>query len=239
MAHAPCLLPLAPCLLPIAHRPKRLNPLALSVIASLGGCQRVIMKAICVFCGSSLGSRSVYQQAAIDLAQALVRRNLRLIYGGGRVGLMGVVADAVLAVGGEAIGVIPQFLAEKEIAHAGLTQLYQVKSMHDRKALMAEMSDGFIALPGGYGTLEEFCEILTWSQLGLHQKPQGLINVAGYFDPLLQLFDQAVSEQFLRADLRSLVLQASNPDSLLDQFMHYQSKSVDKWTDLPIKPDIL
>lgn len=197
------------------------------------------MRSICVFCGSSLGARPVYQTAAIALGQVLAQRGLQLIYGGGNVGLMGVVADAVLANGGEVIGVIPEFLAAKEIAHPNLTQLHVVASMHDRKALMAELSDGFIALPGGFGTFEEFCEILTWSQLGLHHKPQGLLNIAGYFDPLLQLFDQAVTEQFLRADLRGLVLQASDPDSLLDQFQHYQAPTVEKWADLPIKPNQL
>jgi hypothetical protein len=170
------------------------------------------------------------------MGKALVKRGLGLVYGGGNVGLMGLIADAVLAAGGEAIGVIPTFLAEKEIAHTGLTQLHTVNSMHDRKALMAELSDAFIALPGGYGTLEEFCEILTWAQLGLHQKPQGLLNVAGYYDPLLQLFDRAVSDQFLRADLRHLVIEAEQPDALLDRLASYQSNYVDKWVGLPIKP---
>lgn len=197
------------------------------------------MKSICVFCGSSLGSRSVYQAAAIELGKTLANRNLQLVYGGGNVGLMGVVADAVLNAGGEVIGVIPQFLAAKEIAHPNLTQLHVVDSMHDRKAMMAELADGFIALPGGFGTFEEFCEILTWAQLGLHQKPQGLLNVAGYYDSLLQLFDRAVDEQFLRADLRNLVLQAPDSDSLLNQFQHYQSPKVEKWADLPIKPEQL
>jgi len=193
------------------------------------------MKSICVFCGSSLGSRPIYQEAASQLGETLAKRNLQLVYGGGNVGLMGVVADAVLNAGGEVIGVIPEFLAQKELAHPNLTQLHVVNSMHDRKAMMAEFADGFIALPGGFGTFEEFCEILTWAQLGLHQKPQGLLNVAGYYQPLLQLFDRAVDEQFLRADLRNLVLQASDPDSLLDQFQHYRSPKVEKWADLPIK----
>lgn len=194
------------------------------------------MKYICVFCGSSLGARSVYREAAQAMGTALVNRGLGLVYGGGNVGLMGLIADAVLAAGGEAIGVIPEFLAVKEIAHTGLTQLHTVNSMHDRKALMAELADAFVALPGGYGTLEEFCEILTWAQLGLHQKPQGLLNVAGYYDPLLQLFDRAVSDQFLRADLRNLVIEADQPDTLLDRLASYQSNYVDKWLGLPIKP---
>lgn len=194
------------------------------------------MRYICVFCGSSLGSRSAYREAAQAMGSALVKRGLGLVYGGGNVGLMGLIADAVLAAGGEAIGVIPGFLAEKEIAHVGLTQLHTVNSMHDRKALMAELADAFIALPGGYGTLEEFCEILTWAQLGLHQKPQGLLNVEGYYDPLLQLFDRAVSDQFLRADLRNLVIEADQPDTLLDRLASYRSSYVDKWLGLPIKP---
>jgi uncharacterized protein (TIGR00730 family) len=194
------------------------------------------MKYICVFCGSSLGSRSVYQEAAQAMGKALVSQGLGLVYGGGNVGLMGVIADAVLAAGGEAIGVIPEFLAVKEIVHTGLTQLYTVNSMHDRKALMAELADAFIALPGGYGTLEEFCEILTWAQLGLHQKPQGLLNVEGYYDPLLQLFDRAVDDQFLRADLRHLVIEADQPEVLLDRLASYKSSYVDKWVGLPVKP---
>ncbi|MBF2029921.1 MAG: TIGR00730 family Rossman fold protein [Oscillatoriales cyanobacterium C42_A2020_001] len=197
------------------------------------------MKSICVFCGSSLGTRPIYQEVIKQLGQLLAARNLKLIYGGGNVGLMGVIADAVMAAGGEVIGVIPEFLVSKEVAHTSLTQLHVVPSMHDRKALMADLADGFIALPGGYGTLEEFCEILTWAQLGLHQKPQGLLNIAGYYDPLLKLFDQAVAEKFLRSDLRNIVIEASDPDSLLDKLSVYQPQIVDKWLDLPIKPDLL
>lgn len=195
------------------------------------------MRSICVFCGSSLGARPVYQQAAVALGQVLVQRGLRLVYGGGNVGLMGVVADAVLAAGGEVIGVIPEFLAAKEIAHPHLTQLHVVASMHDRKAMMADLADGFIALPGGFGTFEEFCEILTWAQLGLHQKPQGLLNIDGFYDPLLTLFNQAVENKFIRQDLRQLVLEDSDPNSLLNQFAHYQAPTVEKWTDLPLKPE--
>lgn len=197
------------------------------------------MKAICVFCGSSLGARSAYQKAAELLGKTLAERGLQLVYGGGNVGLMGVVADATLAAGGTVIGVIPEFLKNKEIAHPNLTQLHVVPSMHDRKALMAELADGFIALPGGFGTFEEFCEILTWAQLGLHQKPQGLLNVEGYYNSLLQLFNLAVEEKFLRADLRSIVLEATDPGSLLDQFAQYQPKTVEKWADLPVRPEQL
>lgn len=195
------------------------------------------MRSICVFCGSSLGARPIYQQAAVTLGQVLVQRGLRLVYGGGNVGLMGVVADAVLAAGGEVIGVIPEFLAAKEIAHPHLTQLHVVPSMHDRKAMMAELADGFIALPGGFGTFEEFCEILTWAQLGLHQKPQGLLNIDGFYDPLLTLFNQAVEDKFIRQDLRQLVLEDSDPNSLLNQFVHYQAPTVEKWANLPLKPE--
>jgi uncharacterized protein (TIGR00730 family) len=163
------------------------------------------------------------------MGAALVERGLGLVYGGGRVGLMGTVADAVLAAGGEVIGVIPEFLAAKEIAHSNLSQIHVVGSMHERKALMAELSDGFIALPGGYGTLEEFCEILTWTQLGLHQKPHGLLNIEGYYDRLIQLFDHAVAEEFVRPHHRSIVFTATHPHELLDQFAGYQPQAIDKW----------
>jgi uncharacterized protein (TIGR00730 family) len=187
------------------------------------------MKYVCVFCGSSMGARPSYQLAAQAMGEALVKRGLGLVYGGGKVGLMGVVADATLAAGGEAIGVIPEFLAAKEIFHPELTKLHVVTSMHERKAMMAELSDAFIALPGGYGTVEEFCEVLTWGQLGLHQKPYGLLNVERYYDPLITLFDQAVTEAFLKPVHRSLVLQAAEPEPLLDLLAEYQPQNVDKW----------
>lgn len=187
------------------------------------------MNSICVFCGSSFGTRPAYRQAAQAMGDAIAQHGLTLVYGGGNVGLMGTVADAVLAAGGNVIGVIPEFLASKEIAHTGLTKLHVVNSMHDRKALMAELSDAFVALPGGYGTLEEFCEVLTWAQLGLHQKPHGLLNVAGYYDSLLTLFDHAVREQFLKPALRNLVLEASEPERLLTLLAEYQPQFVDKW----------
>lgn len=193
------------------------------------------MKNICVFCGSSMGVRPAYKLAAQAMGETLARRGLGLVYGGGNVGLMGTVADAALTAGGQVIGVMPEFLVAKEIAHAGLTELHVVSSMHDRKALMAELSDGFVALPGGYGTLEEFCEILTWAQLGLHQKPQGLLNVEGYYDPLLRLFDQAVTEQFLKPELRFLVLEASESEHLLDLMANYKPQIVDKWIGRDIK----
>lgn len=194
------------------------------------------MKSICVFCGSSMGVRPVYKEAAQTLGKTLASQKFRLVYGGGNVGLMGVVADAALLAGGEVIGVIPEFLAAKEIAHNELTVLHVVGSMHERKTKMADLADAFIALPGGYGTLEEFCEILTWAQLGLHQKPCGLLNVERYFDPLLRLFDHAVKEEFLKSALRSLVLEASDAQSLLDLFATYQPPIVDKWIGREVRP---
>src|SRR5215475_2650578 len=156
------------------------------------------MKRICVFCGSSSGSRPEYRVCAEELGTELIRRQIGLIYGGGNVGLMGAIADAVLRGGGEAIGVIPEHLMTREIAHKQLTKLHVVRSMHERKALMADLSDAFIALPGGFGTLEEFCEAVTWAQLGLHAKPCGILNVQGYYSPLLAMFDDAVREGFLK-----------------------------------------
>jgi len=160
------------------------------------------MKRICVFCGSSPGIRPAYAAVATQLAGSLAAHGLTIVYGGGNLGLMGILADAALQAGGQVIGVIPRALASKERAHHGLTELRVVGSMHERKALMAELSDGFIAMPGGYGTFEEFCEILTWTQLGLQQKPCGLLNVEGFYDHLLNLFDHAVAEQFVKPDHR-------------------------------------
>jgi uncharacterized protein (TIGR00730 family) len=160
------------------------------------------MKRICVFCGSSSGSRHEHRAATEELGTELARRNIGLVYGGGNVGLMGVLADAVLKAGGEAQGVIPEHLMAREIGHNGLTKLHIVHSMHERKALMADLSDAFIALPGGFGTLEEFCEIVTWAQLGLHAKPCGILNVLGYYSPLLAMLDHAVEERFLKPENR-------------------------------------
>ena len=187
------------------------------------------MARIGVFCGSSVGDRPAYRQAAEELAGALARRGLGLVYGGARVGLMGVLADAMLQHRGEVIGVIPKALLDLEIAHAGLADLRVVGSMHERKAIMVELADGFIAMPGGYGTLEEFCEVLTWAQLGLHRKPCGLLDVDSYFDPLLAQFDGAVSAGFLRPENRALLLTANDPDALLDLFASYKPISVPKW----------
>jgi uncharacterized protein (TIGR00730 family) len=184
---------------------------------------------ICVFCGSNSGSRSAYTKAAVDLGRWLAQEKLSLVYGGGRVGLMGSIADAVLEEGGEVIGVIPESLVRREVAHTGLTDLRVVQTMHERKALMAELSDAFIALPGGFGTLDEFCEILTWAQLGLHKKPCGLMNVEGYFDPLLVLFDRAVDDGFLYPKHRSMLITADDPERLLEEMVKYRAPEVEKW----------
>lgn len=189
------------------------------------------MKTVCVFAGSNTGLQAEYAAAARDLGQALVRRQLGVVYGGGRIGLMGALADAVLAGAGHVTGVIPEALKAKEVAHEGLSDLRVVASMHERKALMADLSDGFIALPGGWGTLEEFFEVLTWAQLGFHQKPCGLLNVRGYFDSLLSFLDQSIDEGFVREENRAIVLVASTPDDLLDQFERYVPQTVDKWID--------
>ncbi len=187
------------------------------------------MKRVCVFCGSSKGARPIYAEAAEQLGTTIAKRGLELVYGGGCVGLMGIVADAAIKTGGNVIGVIPEALKIKEVVHEGLPDLRVVKSMHERKALMADLSDAFIALPGGFGTYEEFCEILTWAQLGLHRKPFGLLNVASFYDPLLALFDHAVAEQFLKSIHRELVLVDTNSDSLLQRLAAFHPKAVNKW----------
>jgi uncharacterized protein (TIGR00730 family) len=188
------------------------------------------MKRICVFCGSVMGISPIYKEAAENMGKALVKRGLGLVYGGGNIGLMGAIADAVLAVGGEAVGVIPEFLESKEIAHTHLTELYIVSSMHERKALMADLADGFIAMPGGYGTLEEFCEILTWAQLSLHKKPIGLLNIDGFYDQLLSFFDNVMEQKFIKPAYRSMVLEAKEPELLLDLMINYQAPNIDKLT---------
>ncbi|HEV7467353.1 MAG TPA: TIGR00730 family Rossman fold protein [Candidatus Dormibacteraeota bacterium] len=175
------------------------------------------MHTVCVFCGSYTGDRSEYRQAAVDLGEALVARGVRLVYGGGRIGLMGVVADAVLAAGGEVVGVIPAHLSAREVAHSGVTDLRVVGSMHERKQLMFDLSDAFIALPGGLGTLEELLEITTWAGLDLHRKPIGLLDVLGYFDGLVTLLDHAVLSGFLTPRNRGLILLDLDPDALLDR----------------------
>lgn len=175
------------------------------------------LKRICVFCGSNTGARPAYALAARELASLMARQRTGLVYGGGNVGLMGILADAMLEAGGEVIGVIPASLVAREVAHSGLTQLRVVQTMHERKALMNELSDAFIAMPGGFGTLDEFFEILTWSQLGIHGKPSGLLNVAGYYDDLLVMLDHAVSEKLLRPEHRALILADTDAGRLLQR----------------------
>jgi uncharacterized protein (TIGR00730 family) len=192
------------------------------------------MHRICVFSGSNLGVRPEYQRVAYALGQELVSRGLGLVYGGASVGLMGVVADAVLAAGGEVIGVLPRGLFRREVPHRHLTELREVGSMHERKALMADLADGFIALPGGYGTFDELFEIITWAQLGLHSKPIGLLDVADYFAPLLALIAHAAKEGFIPPTHTKLLLQAEDPITLLNRFEAYTPSVLStKWTDLP------
>jgi hypothetical protein len=205
------------------------NPLCLPVSHDVRTFRESTMKRICVFCGSSPGFRPVYAEAARATGRLLVERGIGLVYGGGNVGLMGEVADAVLAAGGEVTGVIPRALMEREVGHRGLTELHVVGTMHERKALMVDLSDGFVALPGGYGTLDELCEALTWAQLGIHARPCGVLNVEGYFDPLLALFDHAVREGFIRESHRALVLQATGPAALLDAMASFQAPGTEKW----------
>jgi uncharacterized protein (TIGR00730 family) len=176
-----------------------------------------MLRRLCIFCGSSFGARPIYRESAWAVGRLLAEREIELVYGGGNVGLMGVVADACLAAGGRVIGVIPQALADKEVAHAGLTALHLVNSMHERKAKMADLSDAFLAMPGGYGTWDEFCEVLTWAQLGIHEKPCALWNIDGYYDPLLAMADQAVTESFLRPENRALLLADTDVLRLLDR----------------------
>ncbi len=190
------------------------------------------MKRVCVFCGSSPGSSPVFVQMARKLGRALARRGIALVYGGGSVGLMGAIADAVLGEGGEAIGVIPRALELRELAHPRLSKLHVVGSMHERKAKMAELADAFVALPGGMGTLEEFAEVLTWAQLGLHARPCGLLDVAGYYDPLVAFFDRAVAVGFVRPEHRRIVLIEKEPDALLDAFLSYEPPAVERWIDV-------
>lgn len=174
-----------------------------------------VLRRICVFCGSSVGARPAYATIARELGRTLAQRGLGVVFGGGKVGLMGVLADAALAAGGEVIGVIPEALVAREIGHNALTKLHVVRSMHARKTLMADLASAFIALPGGYGTFEEFFEAVTWTQLGIHQKPCGLLNVDGYYDALLALLERAVADGFVREANRSLVLHAPDVPTLL------------------------
>ena len=184
------------------------------------------MKKLAVFCGSKDGASPLFKEAAATLGTVLAQQDYGLVYGGSRVGTMGAVADAILAANGQAIGVLPHFLQEKEIAHPNLTELHLVESMHDRKAKMAELADGFIILPGGPGTMEEFFEVFTWAQLGLHEKPCGILNIAGYYDPLIALFKQMETQGFIIPEHAAMLLVESTPEALLERFRQYEAPHV-------------
>lgn len=188
------------------------------------------MKTVTVFCASSDGTDPQFQRAASEIGGLLARRGLSIVYGGSRLGLMGRVADAALAEAGRVVGVIPKHMLDRGIGHEGLTELHVVQSMHERKALMADFGEGFIALPGGMGTLEELAEIVTWAQIGLHRKPCGVLNVGGYYDHLLSFIDHAVAAGFIRPLHRSLVLSADSPEKLVDLMANWEYPEVDKWT---------
>jgi uncharacterized protein (TIGR00730 family) len=190
------------------------------------------LSSICVFCGSNGGADPAYLAAAEAVGAGLARRGVRVVYGGGRVGMMGAVADAARAAGGEVVGVIPQQIFDLEIGHTGLDDLRVVGSMHERKALMAELSDAFVALPGGIGTLEELFEVYTWAQLGIHAKPLALLDVAGYYEPLAAFLDHAVAQRFLRPETREMLAVADDLDSLLETLERWQPAPMHKWIDL-------
>ena len=194
------------------------------------------MRSICVFCGSSSGAQSVYADAAREMGRTLAERRLRLVYGGGHVGLMGVLADAAMAAGGDVIGVITEGLQLREVGHRGLADLRVVPSMHERKALMASLSDAFVALPGGAGTLDELFEAWTWTQLGIHRKSIGVLNTAGYYDPLLTFLSRAVAERFIRADDLASVVVEPEPAPLLDRLATVTLPELDKWIDRGVRP---
>ena len=187
------------------------------------------MQSVCVFCGSNAGAGNDYAVAARGLARAVAARGLNLVYGGGSVGLMGVLGATALAAGGRVIGVAPRQLVEREVVHAGLTELRVVATMHERKALMADLSDAFIALPGGLGTLDELFEMLTWTQLGIHRKPCALLDVNGYFSRLGEFLDHAVAQRFIKAEHRLMLITGENPDALLDQLSTARLPEVSKW----------
>jgi uncharacterized protein (TIGR00730 family) len=190
------------------------------------------MQSICVFCGSSVGRNSAYIGAAVQLGKLLAERDLTLVYGGGNIGLMGEIAQSVMGQGGRAIGVIPRFLVEKELVYHKLTEVRVVDSMHERKAAMADLADAFIALPGGYGTLEETVEVLTWAQLGLHRKPIGLLNIDGYYDYLNQFFNHMVAEGFLMQEYKDMLLIKKEPAAVLDSLLTFELPDLDKWGNL-------
>lgn len=187
------------------------------------------MRRICVFCGSSGGARPEYADAARRLGTAMARRGIALVYGGGRVGLMGTIADAVMQEGGEVVGIIPHGLVVREAAHDSVTDLRVVNSMHERKALMQTLADAFISMPGGMGTIEETCEMMTWAQLGIHRKPCAVLNIEGYYDPMLAFFDHGVREGFIRPEHRMLLVEGRDPENLLDLLTAYEPPVLQKW----------
>lgn len=187
------------------------------------------MKSICIFCGANFNGDPVLKQAIDDLAVLMVNRDITLVYGGGKVGVMGMIGDAVMQKGGKAIGVIPQFLMDKEVGHTGLTELHIVENMHQRKQLMNDLCDGIMMLPGGFGTLEEFFEVLTWLQLGLHNKPIGILNINGFYDLLLQQMDVMVEQKFLKPANRKLVITSGDPIELIDLMEHFDAKPDEVW----------
>jgi uncharacterized protein (TIGR00730 family) len=189
------------------------------------------MKIITVFCGSSFGTEEIYKQQATLLGQTLAKQNIELVYGGANVGLMGAVADGILNEGGKAIGVLPNFLRSKEIAHLGLTELILVESMHERKTKMNDLCDGVIALPGGFGTLEELFEMLTWAQLGLHKKPIAILNIDGFYDSLIELTKVMVEKGLLKEANQQMLLVSDNIDDLLEQMKNYVAPTTGKWID--------
>ncbi len=186
---------------------------------------------VCVFCGSSPGADPAFADAAESLGRELARRGIRLVYGGGRVGLMGVLADSALRCGGEVHGVITRALRDKEVAHLGLTTLRIVATMHERKAAMADEAEAFVMMPGGFGTLDEFFEALTWTQLGIHAKPCGILNVGGFFDPLLELFEAATRQRFIRAEHRDMVVVEADPVSMIERLAAWVPVTAGKWLD--------
>ncbi|HGJ5906807.1 MAG TPA: TIGR00730 family Rossman fold protein [Arsenophonus nasoniae] len=190
------------------------------------------IKSVTVYCGSSVGASGIYQQQAVALASELVNRKITLVYGGGRVGIMGVLANSILEQGGQVIGVMPKLLVEREISHTGLTKSYIVDTMHQRKQKMIDLADGFIALPGGFGTLEEFSEVFTWGQIGLHAKPCGLLNVNNYWAPLVAMIEKMADEKFLQEKYRHMAIVDDNPANLLDRFLHYTAPSVKTYDEL-------
>jgi len=190
------------------------------------------MKSVAVFCGANFGNKEIYRTKATELGKVLAQQGIALVYGGGKVGLMGSIADAVLTASGNAIGVIPQSLVDKEVAHTALTQLHIVQTMHERKALMASLSDGFIAMPGGFGTFDEICEIITWNQLSIIAKPVAFYNVNGYFDKFIQMIDWSVAEGFIRTEHRRNLIIEDEPGQLLQKLQVYTPVSTSKWIDL-------